>query len=118
MNDQNSILICDNISHSFKDGEVTIPVLQDINFHIKHGESVAIMGSSGAGKSTLLQLLGGLDKPDSGQVTLKGHTFSQMNIKKRGQLRNQYLGFVYQFHHLLPEFSSLENVMMPLKCWS
>ncbi len=110
----NVILECKNISQIFKDGETTIPVLDQINFHVNHGESVAIMGASGAGKSTLLQLLGGLDNPTSGQVLLKGTDLSTMSAKKRGQLRNKYLGFVYQFHHLLPEFSALENVMMPL----
>ncbi len=116
MNNKNNglILNCENISQSFQDGDVTIPVLDDINFQITHGESVAIMGASGAGKSTLLQLLGGLDLPKSGQVILKGTNISNMSTKQRGKLRNKYLGFVYQFHHLLPEFSALENVMMPL----
>lgn len=114
MNNNEVILTCKNISQSFQDGDVTIPVLDDINFQITHGESVAIMGASGAGKSTLLQLLGGLDLPKSGQVILKGRNISNMSTKQRGKLRNQYLGFVYQFHHLLPEFSALENVMMPL----
>lgn len=110
----NTIIQCENISQVFKDGDTTIPVLDQINFEIKHGENIAIMGASGAGKSTLLQLLGGLDKPTSGKVLIKGTDVSQINAKRLGLLRNKHLGFVYQFHHLLPEFSALENVMMPL----
>ena len=114
-NEMSDIIIeCKNISQIFKDGEAIVPVLDQIDFQIKHGESVAIMGASGAGKSTLLQLLGGLDNPTSGQVLLKGADLSKMSAKKNGLFRNKYLGFVYQFHHLLPEFSALENVMMPL----
>jgi lipoprotein-releasing system ATP-binding protein len=109
-----TIIRCKNISQIFKDGETTIPVLDNINFEIKHGENIAIMGASGAGKSTLLQLLGGLDKPTNGQVLIKGTDVSKVSTKKLGLLRNQHLGFIYQFHHLLPEFSALENVMMPL----
>ena len=89
-------------------------MLDQIDFEIKHGENIAIMGASGAGKSTLLQLLGGLDKPTSGKVIIKGTDIASINAKKLGLLRNKHLGFVYQFHHLLPEFSALENVMMPL----
>ncbi|HOP22239.1 MAG TPA: lipoprotein-releasing ABC transporter ATP-binding protein LolD [Gammaproteobacteria bacterium] len=114
MNNSEIILQCHSVHQIFKDGDTEIPVLNGIDFQIEHGESVAIMGASGAGKSTLLQLLGGLDNPTSGSVILKGNDFSKQNSKKRGLLRNQYLGFVYQFHHLLPEFSALENVMMPL----
>jgi len=114
MNDNNIILECRNISQTFKDGETIIPVLDEINFQITHGQSIAIMGASGAGKSTLLQLLGGLDNPTSGTVYLKGTNIAKLNAKERGLLRNKHLGFVYQFHHLLPEFSALENVMMPL----
>lgn len=108
------IIQCQNISQIFKDGNTTIPVLDQIDFEIKHGENIAIMGASGAGKSTLLQLLGGLDKPTSGKVMIKGTDIASINAKKLGLLRNKHLGFVYQFHHLLPEFSALENVMMPL----
>jgi lipoprotein-releasing system ATP-binding protein len=110
----NTIISCESISQIFKDGETTIPVLDNINFEIKHGENIAIMGASGAGKSTLLQLLGGLDKPTNGQVLIKGTDVSKVSAKKLGLLRNKHLGFIYQFHHLLPEFSALENVMMPL----
>jgi lipoprotein-releasing system ATP-binding protein len=112
MND--SIISCQSISQVFKDGQTTIPVLDQIDFQIKHGENIAIMGASGAGKSTLLQLLGGLDKPTSGKVIIKGTDVSKLSSKKLGLLRNKHLGFIYQFHHLLPEFSALENVMMPL----
>ncbi len=109
-----TIIKCHNISQIFKDGDTIIPVLDKIDFEIKHGENIAIMGASGAGKSTLLQLLGGLDTPTLGNVFIKGTDVSSVNAKKLGLLRNKYLGFVYQFHHLLPEFSALENVMMPL----
>ncbi len=108
------IIQCQNISKTFEDGDTIIPVLDKINFEINHGENIAIMGASGAGKTTLLQLLGGLDTPTSGKVIIKGTDVSSVNAKKLGLLRNQFLGFVYQFHHLLPEFSALENVMMPL----
>lgn len=110
----NNIIECQNISHQFKDGDIIIPVLNEINFSIENGQSIAIMGASGAGKSTLLQLLGGLDTPNKGKVLLKGNNLAKMSARKRGLARNKYLGFVYQFHHLLPEFSALENVMMPL----
>ncbi|HHL31688.1 MAG TPA: lipoprotein-releasing ABC transporter ATP-binding protein LolD [Oceanospirillales bacterium] len=109
-----TILECQGLVQTFKDGETIIPVLDEVDFHISHGESIAIMGASGAGKSTLLQLLGGLDKPTAGKVILKNSNLAKMNSKQRGLFRNKYLGFVYQFHHLLPEFSALENVMMPL----
>lgn len=109
-----SILACKDLCHEFKDGSSSVSVLNGIDFELNHGETVAIMGASGAGKSTLLQLLGGLDNPTSGQVILKGEDISKSNAKKRGLMRNKYFGFVYQFHHLLPEFSALENVMMPL----
>lgn len=108
------IIQCQNISKLFKDGDTIIPVLDEINFEIRHGENIAIMGASGAGKSTLLQLLGGLDNATSGEIMIKGTEVSSVSAKKLGLLRNRYFGFVYQFHHLLPEFSALENVMMPL----
>ncbi len=110
----NCIIECQQISQQFQDGKTIISVLDEINFSINNGESIAIMGASGAGKSTLLQLLGGLDVPSLGKVFLKGHDLAKMKQKKRGLFRNKYLGFIYQFHHLLPEFSALENVMMPL----
>lgn len=108
------ILQCEAISKTFKEADLEVPVLHEIDFAVREGDSIAIMGASGAGKSTLLQLLGGLDNPTTGQVIIKGQIISELNSKKRGLLRNKYLGFVYQFHHLLPEFSALENVMMPL----
>jgi len=110
----NTIIQCKQVSKVFADGEAEIPVLNAIDFDIKQGQSIAIMGASGAGKSTLLQLLGGLDNPTSGQVLLKGVDISTMKANQLGLMRNKNLGFVYQFHHLLPEFSALENVMMPL----
>jgi len=109
-----AILKTDKLTKTFKDGQRMVEVFHDISLSINSGESVAIIGASGAGKSTLLHLLGGLDIPTSGQVWIKGQDFSNLNAKKRGQVRNRELGFVYQFHHLLPEFSALENVMMPL----
>ena len=108
------ILKADQLTKTFRDGQRMIEVFHDISLEIGSGESVAIIGASGAGKSTLLHLLGGLDIPTSGQVWIKGQDFSSLNAKKRGQMRNRELGFVYQFHHLLPEFSALENVMMPM----
>lgn len=113
-NENNKVIICKSLSHTYKDGNNEIPVLKDLNFQLSQGESVAIIGSSGAGKSTLLQLLGGLDAPTNGLVEILGHDISNLSANKRGKLRNKHLGFVYQFHHLLPEFSALENVMMPL----
>ncbi len=108
------VLACHQLAKTYQDGERTVEVFNNLNFTIQAGESVAIMGASGAGKSTLMHLLGGLDQASGGQILLKGKDLSQLSANKRGQLRNQHLGFVYQFHHLLPEFSALENVMMPL----
>ncbi|MBO7081330.1 MAG: lipoprotein-releasing ABC transporter ATP-binding protein LolD [Neisseriaceae bacterium] len=110
----NSVLSCENLVKTYQDGSLHVEVIRQLNLNIQAGESVSISGSSGSGKSTLLHLLGGLDKADSGTVTLMGKSLSQLSPKAIGQWRNQHLGFVYQFHHLLPEFSALENVMMPL----
>lgn len=108
------VLKCDNISKSYKDGQLNVNVLNQLRLEVLEGQSVSIIGSSGSGKSTLMHILGGLDKPTSGSVVLMGQDLSQLGQKQLSLLRNQYLGFVYQFHHLLPEFSALENVMMPL----
>ena len=101
------------LRHSYGSGDTTVEVLKGINFSVKSAERVAIMGASGAGKSTLLNLLGGLDKPTSGDVILASQALSSMNSNQRAKLRNESLGFVYQFHHLMPEFSALENAAMP-----
>ncbi len=108
------ILTADKLCKSFSEGLQAVDVLNNIDISIRRGEFVAIVGSSGSGKSTLLHLLGGLDTPSSGSVTILGEPLSQLNEVKRGLIRNRYLGFVYQFHHLLPEFTALENVCMPL----
>ncbi|MBE9562611.1 MAG: lipoprotein-releasing ABC transporter ATP-binding protein LolD [Proteobacteria bacterium] len=108
------VLDCKNISKNFKEADLEVDVLQQINLTIKKGEQVAIVGSSGAGKSTLLHLLGGLDTPTTGEVWVAGKLISNLSQSKLGSWRNLHLGFVYQFHHLLPEFTALENVCMPL----
>jgi lipoprotein-releasing system ATP-binding protein len=108
------LLKCTNLSKEYNDGENSVKVLKNINFSINKAEQVAIVGSSGSGKSTLLHLLGALDKPTSGQVTFEQQDIFTFSSNQQAQFRNQSLGFVYQFHHLLPEFSALENVAMPL----
>jgi lipoprotein-releasing system ATP-binding protein len=102
------------LRRSFRQGSSELTVLQDVNLQIMAGERVAVAGASGSGKSTLLQLLGGLDTPSAGQVLIDGQDVATLTESQRGELRNRALGFVYQFHHLLPEFSALENVAMPL----
>jgi len=108
------VLSCVELTRSFTDGRQTLQILRGIDLAIKPGEQVAIMGASGSGKSTLLHLLGGLDRPTSGTVQITGQQARSLSPRRLGELRNRALGFIYQFHHLLPEFSALENVAMPL----
>ena len=109
-----TILKCTGVGKSYNDGALNVQVLNHLDFEVAEAESVSIIGSSGSGKSTLLHLLGGLDMPSEGKVILMDQDLGGLSQKQLGELRNRYLGFVYQFHHLLPEFSALENVMMPL----
>lgn len=111
MND--TVMECIGVSKEYRDSDSSVHVLNNLMFQVKQGEQVAIMGRSGSGKTTLLQLLGGLDIPTRGQVLLRGRDLQSLNERELEKMRNQSLGFIYQFHHLLPEFSALENVAMP-----
>jgi len=108
------VLDARNISKSFHQGSKKIDVLSDVSLQLRAGQSMAVVGTSGAGKSTLMHILGGLDRPDTGEVLIEGQSLWAQTEAARGAMRNRTLGFVYQFHHLLPEFTALENVAMPL----
>lgn len=111
---QERVIQADHIQRSYIDGGNTVDVLRDVNLHVHAGEMVAIVGASGSGKSTLLHVLGLLDQASAGTLKVAGQNAEQLNEKTRSQIRNRHLGFVYQFHHLLPEFTALDNVAMPL----
>lgn len=113
MNNQQPVLQAHNLSKTYHDGKLNVSVLEDVDLIIQPGEKIAIIGTSGSGKSTLLHLLGGLDTPTSGEVQIQGEYMSRLSDKARGILRNRAVGMVYQFHHLLPEFTALENVALP-----
>jgi lipoprotein-releasing system ATP-binding protein len=110
----NNVLACTGLGKTFGEGDLALQIFNDIDFCVASGERIAVTGASGSGKSTLLHLLGGLDEPTHGEVLIAGESIQRLSATQLGQLRNRALGFVYQFHHLLPEFTALENVAMPL----
>ncbi len=114
MTENSAVVSCEQLEKTYSQGPQLVQVLKGVNLQVGRGERIAIVGSSGSGKTTLLNLLGGLDLPTSGRVTIAGKDLAQVDETERGLLRNKHLGFVYQFHHLLGEFSALENVCMPL----
>ena len=114
MNEVTATLACRGVDKTFTEGPAPVRVLRQVSLTVAGGEQLAIIGRSGSGKSTLLHILGGLEKPTAGEVDLAGQSLYAMSNKARGQARNRYLGFIYQFHHLLPEFTAVENVAMPL----
>jgi len=112
MNDT-EVLVCEQVRKEFRDADRRLEVLSGVDLHVRSGETLAIVGASGSGKTTLLQILGGLDRPSGGRVRIAGQDMASLSEAQRGALRNRALGFVYQFHHLLPDFSAIENVVLP-----